>query len=413
MATLAWLSVRPKAKLVIHWLSDIVEQKITYFFFKPLEYMLLKSAAKIIVMSPPYLESSVPLKKFTDKCEVFPIGIQLDYINNNISLTNKLHEEFLGKSVIFSLGLNTAYKGYEYLVTAMDFLERDCILVIAGKGIKNDSSLLSLVQKHNGRVFLLYSIKESDLGSYYAAAEIFVLPSVSRNEAFGIVQVEATFSQLPVVSTRIPGLTVEPRNALELARAINVLLRDKILAKKYGKNGRNILALVQHAILAWRSRTKTMTKCSYTTHKRKIKVKPRDIPDSGCKINKSPSVLAQRLFVGNPRCKFSQDSLIKAFYLSVLLGCARTNQMMLDCAFFQNLFKGGELRAFSSIWMQKRNEMICKFRSIICLHKLWHIYLFMKFFSVSVQSRPWHRGVPPMQAVSDGASWTYFLVRVN
>jgi len=251
MATLAWLLVRPKAKLIIHWHSDIVKQKLIYFFFKHLEYILLKSATKIIVTSPPYLESSIALKKFVEKCVVVPIGVNFEEMRENEQITKKLLQKYRGKKIVFSLGRDTEYKGFQYLAEATGILPEEYVVVIAGKNVP-DSELLQKLQKNSaGRLILLPSILHEEIVSWYQVASVFVLPSVSRNEAFGIVQIEAMYFGTPVVSTEIPGsgvswvnqnnesgLTVPVRDAQALADAILKIGENSTLRSKLSKGAK-------------------------------------------------------------------------------------------------------------------------------------------------------------------------------
>ncbi len=87
--------------------------------------------------------------------------------------------------------------------------------------------------------------------NYYHASDVFALPSCERSEAFGIVQLEAMASGIPVVNTRIDtgvpyvsqdgvtGFTVAPRSSDEMAAALNRLLDNPDLRQKMGRAGRD------------------------------------------------------------------------------------------------------------------------------------------------------------------------------
>jgi glycosyltransferase involved in cell wall biosynthesis len=83
--------------------------------------------------------------------------------------------------------------------------------------------------------------------AYMAAADIFCLPS--HREGFGVVLIEAAAVGLPVVASRIYGITdavAEGETALlhrpgdehDLARNLSILIEDKKLRRALGEAGR-------------------------------------------------------------------------------------------------------------------------------------------------------------------------------
>src|SRR5258707_13421546 len=92
--------------------------------------------------------------------------------------------------------------------------------------------------------------QEAALPALYQACDVFVLPSIERSEAFGIVQLEAMAAGRPVVScdvgtgvawvnqNEVTGLVVPPRDPDRLAAALNRLLDDPALRERLGQAGR-------------------------------------------------------------------------------------------------------------------------------------------------------------------------------
>jgi glycosyltransferase involved in cell wall biosynthesis len=86
---------------------------------------------------------------------------------------------------------------------------------------------------------------------YYGAADIFCLPSYHESEALPVVVLEAMMFELPVVATRwrgipdlvsdgITGMLVPVRDPNALAKALDVLLADRLLRRSMGARARTI-----------------------------------------------------------------------------------------------------------------------------------------------------------------------------
>src|SRR5207247_4329691 len=99
------------------------------------------------------------------------------------------------------------------------------------------------------RVIFTDQVSREDLPPYFAACDLFVLPSVSRLEAFGIVALEAMASGKTVVVSDIPGvreviedgkegLLADPVNPQDLAKKIRWLLTDPEARRAMGQRGR-------------------------------------------------------------------------------------------------------------------------------------------------------------------------------
>ena len=100
------------------------------------------------------------------------------------------------------------------------------------------------------RIRFVGEVPDEDLFAYYAAADLVVLPSSQRSEAFGLVLLEAMAAGRAVIGTELgtgtsfvnqhneTGLVVAPGDAHALATAVNTLLHDPERRRKHGANGR-------------------------------------------------------------------------------------------------------------------------------------------------------------------------------
>ncbi|MCR5518878.1 MAG: glycosyltransferase [Bacteroidales bacterium] len=249
MAAVALLFSGFKGRVILHWHSDIVSQKEFFLLYKPLQNWLVRRADKIVCTTPVYFRESPHLAKVQDKCTYVPIGIRP--IVGDEARAAELRAKYPCKCLILSVGRLVPYKGYEYLIDAMKHLPEDFHLVIGGTGPMQDDLLYRIAEKGlDKRITMLGLVPDDDLHAWYLACDVFVLPSVMKTEAFGIVQIEAMSCGKPVVATRIPGsgvpwvnldgqsgVNVEPRDPAALAEGIR---RDLQNAPAFGQGARKL-----------------------------------------------------------------------------------------------------------------------------------------------------------------------------
>lgn len=240
-----------KGKVVVSWHSDIVKQKKLMMLYKPIMMKMLKRADVILTATQGHVDGSKYLPKFREKCRILPYGITPDHylgIERVPILTDMMNDKKRVK--VFFTGRLVYYKGVDVLLKAFTMV-KNCELFIAGTGdLEKQLKDFAAAEKLEDRVHFLGFLPDDKLKQAYADCDIFVLPSVARSEAFGIVQLEAMIYGKPVINTALPsgvphvslhlktGLTVAPGDPRSLALAINRLADDEELRENYGSNAR-------------------------------------------------------------------------------------------------------------------------------------------------------------------------------
>jgi len=257
-----WLLLHQvEAPIVIHWHSDVVAHrtegalKLAYRLYRIFEKMLLERAQAVIVTSENYLSSSKVLEDYRGKCHVISLGIdprRMEPVRPASSDSDELLARTGGRFTVLSAGRFTPYKGFEYLIKAMQEVE-DSLLIVAGNG-KLFKNMLRLVHDLGlqEKVELVGHVSTRRLHELMSSCHAFCLPSIERTEAFGLVLVEAMFYAKPLITTDIPGsgvswvnqkgitgLHVPLADAHAMAQAINYLRDQTGLRKKMGENARS------------------------------------------------------------------------------------------------------------------------------------------------------------------------------
>lgn len=245
------LMLPSRIPIVATYHSDIVRQKMILPFYMPILRRFLLRTKKIIVATQSHVTHSPALQEFQDQCAIIPYGLNPRSFERNPSIDShiqKIRAKY-GRFVLF-VGRLVGYKGVSVLLDAFKNIQAP--LVIIGDGPLRDS-LKQQAQDLgiSDRVHFLGQISDPDeFVAHYHSCELFVLPSVTRNEAFGLVQLEAMACSKPSVITKLPsgitevnidgvtGVYVQPNDRAQLADAIRDLLEDPVKRLKMGEASR-------------------------------------------------------------------------------------------------------------------------------------------------------------------------------
>ena len=251
MALVAYAIARPRIPLVVWFHSEVIRPRWRYrLFYRPFLDFALRRASRIVVASPPMID--VPaLAPYRHKCVVVPFGLTLDRyaITPAVAASMESIRRAAARPILLFVGRLVHYKGVDVLLRAMRGLDADLMLIGDGplrESLQDLASELGVAD----RVHFLGEVNDESLLAWYHACDAFVLPSVTRQEAFGMVQLEAMLCGHPVVSTDLgtgvawvnqherTGLVVPPRDAAALHDALHRLLTDSELRQQLGRTAR-------------------------------------------------------------------------------------------------------------------------------------------------------------------------------
>ena len=235
--------------------SDVIRQKLVAPIHTFLARFLYKKASAIIVPTKNHISTSRLLKNLDNRIEVIPFGLNTDELvaAESISHHATAKAESYGSYFLF-VGRLVGYKGIDVLVEAMKSVAPQAKLLIIGRG-EDQEKIENLIEQYNlqSRIIMLGRVDSMDqFAAYYKNCQALVLPSISSNENFGMVQLEAMFYARPIITTNLasgvpvvaePGISsllVEPGNPEQLANAMNELLKSPERVNTMGAAARKL-----------------------------------------------------------------------------------------------------------------------------------------------------------------------------
>lgn len=207
-----WLLLLPQARKVpwvAHWQSDILTPsssrfvRFCYAFYRPFEQQLLNRSAVIFATSSHYAEGSEALTNNLSKVKVLPLGLDARRLPDPYQLQQIDRPK--DSPVVLFLGRLAGYKGLPNLLNAIAQLPNvNCWLVGDGseRRILEDEVARLKIQD---RVRFAGAVNEEQKWRYLKTADVVVLPSTDKNEAFGMVILEAGHLGKSMVVTDIQG----------------------------------------------------------------------------------------------------------------------------------------------------------------------------------------------------------------
>ena len=255
-------------RLVVYYHMDAIGRGFWWFIFRLHRWLflppLLQQADAVAVSSYEYAHSSSALRPLlqTLRGKLHEVPLSVDTVHFSPGAKPEALRRSLGMPpsdlvVLFVGVLDRAhyFKGLPILLKAWQRLTKhfpETRLVVVGEGNKRADFLEEAHRRGLAKsVVFAGAVAEADLPDYYRLADVVVLPSIDRSEAFGLVLLEAMASGRATLASRLPGVASVVRvgetgyllpvgSSRALAAALERLLAMPSGLKAMGEKGRAV-----------------------------------------------------------------------------------------------------------------------------------------------------------------------------
>jgi glycosyltransferase involved in cell wall biosynthesis len=171
-----------------------------------------------------------------DNKVIVPTGIELDVKTD----PKRIRKEFnlKKKFVVTFIGRLEKVKGVEYLIEAMESVDKDVALLLVGSG---SEELRLWLQAHKTNKTIRFLGWRDDTRDILAASNAFILPSLSEGVPTALL--EAMAERVPCITTvkGFPVYHIEPKTPEDIAYAITTFKKKRNIAKQLAFLGRKFV----------------------------------------------------------------------------------------------------------------------------------------------------------------------------
>lgn len=247
------LYARARRRPLVTWVeSTLRDARIGSPATEALKRAVVRASSAFLVPGRAAADYVASLGAPPEDVVVAPNAIDLDIFGRRVAEARRRREDLrrelgLGACTVLYVGRLDHEKGLDVLFRAMADVPAE--LVVIGSG-SQEAVLRSLAPP--GRVRFLGSLDRDALVPWYAAADVFVLPS--RSEPWGMVLNEAAAAGLPIVASTAAGAAydlvedggngfrVPPDDPGSLAAALRRLVDDNELRVRAGARSLELVA---------------------------------------------------------------------------------------------------------------------------------------------------------------------------
>lgn len=205
--------INTDVKIILFWHADIpidnVSKGILSFILRPFEILSLRIANAVIYTSQRYFEHSYS-KRYSKRSTVKIIPIGIDDVDFDLKKNFKTKRTRPFK--ILFVGRLVKYKNVKTILSAINRIPNvELDIVGAGPELEDLKQLVTALNC-NHRIKINTCVSNQQLRDFYLSADLFILPSNTKAEAFGVVLLEAMKYGVPCITYHIPGSGVSSVN---------------------------------------------------------------------------------------------------------------------------------------------------------------------------------------------------------
>lgn len=237
--------------IISSWGSDVLWSPRQFFFFGWILRYNFRQADRVTATSQMLARATAVFCPANTKVHVIPFGVDTDVFSPPPNAHHLDRPPTIGivKTLRPRYGIRELILAFHRIADAFP----DARLVIVGGGEQYaDLQAMVVSLGMETRITLTGPVSHEQIPEYLHSFDLFVVPSLTDRESFGVAAVEASAAGLPVIASRVGGLPevvldgktgflVPPGDIDALAAAISRLLNDPVLRAQMGRAGRQFV----------------------------------------------------------------------------------------------------------------------------------------------------------------------------